>query len=90
MSDPASLLHAPVRPGWDCLGCGAPWPCDAALDAVALRFADDPLGLAAYVKLCYWDCLDDVIKNVDLVEHDVPSRVRDRLQSTLARIALTS
>lgn len=20
-------IHLPVRPGWECRGCGGPWPC---------------------------------------------------------------
>lgn len=43
--------HTPARPGWDCLACGRPWPCDPAREALATRFKGTRLAVftAAYL-----------------------------------------
>lgn len=45
----AGLAHPPLRPSWDCAACSAPWPCHPARVELAERYADDRMGLAAYV-----------------------------------------
>lgn len=40
-----SLEHTARRPDWNCLTCGAPWPCDRAV--ADLRHAYDPDALRA-------------------------------------------
>ena len=48
-----SFAHLPDRPGWDCLCCGRPWPCDPAREHLVARL--DRITLAMYA----WDRLEE-------------------------------
>jgi hypothetical protein len=46
------LIHRPERPGWDCRGCGAPWPCvPARRELVARTGGGTALAIAGWAYL---------------------------------------
>lgn len=44
------ITHIPVRPGWDCAGCGAAWPCPDRRRRLLDRYAGNPVALGIYLS----------------------------------------
>jgi len=38
-------VHDPVRPDWNCVGCGHPWPCPTRQRQLVAEFAQAPASL---------------------------------------------
>ncbi|ABP52628.1 hypothetical protein Strop_0143 [Salinispora tropica CNB-440] len=47
---PIPVTHIPVRPGWDCAGCGAAWPCPDRRRRLLDRYAGNPAALGIYLS----------------------------------------
>lgn len=42
--------HDPVRPWWNCVRCGRPWPCPGARVFLRSAYVDDPVILGVYLS----------------------------------------
>ena len=45
-----SREHMSIRPSWNCVACGHPWPCPNAKDKLTTEFQDFPSVLAIYMS----------------------------------------
>jgi hypothetical protein len=43
-----SADHLPARSSWDCVACGAPWPCDAARRDMSARMNPERLAVVMF------------------------------------------
>lgn len=43
-----SVLHTPLRPGWECRACRDPWPCHPARVGLRRELDTDRLGVSLY------------------------------------------
>ncbi|WFE63296.1 hypothetical protein [Micromonospora sp. WMMD714] len=57
---PALVAHVPARPGWQCTGCGEPWPCRVRRDRLLSEYADDRAALGVYLGLQLVEALTDL------------------------------
>jgi hypothetical protein len=51
--------HQPDRPTWDCLACGAPWPCAPGKVELAEQGSVHRRSLRLYLESCAIDMIDD-------------------------------
>ncbi|MEU4162965.1 hypothetical protein [Actinoplanes sp. NPDC026670] len=51
--------HQPGRPSWDCLACGAPWPCAPGKVELAEQGTVHRRSLRLYLESCVIDMIDD-------------------------------
>nr|MDT0662917.1 hypothetical protein [Micromonospora sp. DSM 115978] len=42
--------HGPVVPGWDCAGCGMPWPCATRRQELRAEYERAPVSLSLYLS----------------------------------------
>lgn len=42
--------HLPLRPGWDCVVDGQPWPCDAKREQLLTEYRYLPTLLSLYLR----------------------------------------
>ena len=52
--------HLPVRPSWDCVACGNPWPCAIAKETMLSEFRQYPSVLAIYMSGRFTDAFEDL------------------------------
>lgn len=43
--------HVEQRPGWDCLACERPWPCDTAREQLATELSATSLRIHMWTRL---------------------------------------
>ncbi|SNY29157.1 hypothetical protein [Paractinoplanes atraurantiacus] len=53
---PNLIRHLPNRPGWNCIACTEPWPCEVARVEVPLAMPD-PIQLAMFL----WGYLEEFL-----------------------------
>jgi hypothetical protein len=51
--------HLPQRPKWDCVTCGAPWPCANAKSDLLQEYLGSRTSLLLYLGLRHWEAFDD-------------------------------
>lgn len=68
-------MHCAVRPVWDCITCGQPWPCAPAKVLLAEEYVDDRSALLVYLASCMLDALDDSFRHCG----PEPARLYDRM-----------
>ncbi|WP_091294431.1 hypothetical protein [Micromonospora halophytica] len=56
----AAAAHVPVRPGWQCAGCGEPWPCQVRRDRLLSEYAQNRAALGVYLGLHLADASSDL------------------------------
>ncbi|RZU50134.1 hypothetical protein EV385_1899 [Krasilnikovia cinnamomea] len=66
--------HLPGRPGWDCLACGRPWPCDPAREALAAEYAGHSPSLAVYLSAQHGQALEDLVAQTGEMPRDLHER----------------
>lgn len=57
---PAPAAHVPIRPGWECAGCGRPWPCPDRRDRLLINYAGNRAALGVYLGLQLADATSDL------------------------------
>ncbi|MGN9774917.1 hypothetical protein ACTMS0_03950 [Micromonospora sp. H33] len=57
---PRPVAHVPVRPGWDCAGCGQAWPCPDRRQRLLDRYAGDRATLGVYLGMQLVDAASDL------------------------------
>ncbi|WP_412101312.1 hypothetical protein [Micromonospora maris] len=57
---PTWVAHVPARPGWDCTGCGRPWPCPDRRRRLLDRYAGERVALAVYLATQLVDAVSDL------------------------------
>lgn len=50
--------HKPVRPSWDCVECGQPYPCPEALERMAA--SADPWATSTYLARLFVTAVNDL------------------------------
>jgi hypothetical protein len=53
-------IHAPYRPEWLCLACGADWPCPTRKRQLCELFAGEPGGIVRYLASYLVDANTDL------------------------------
>jgi hypothetical protein len=66
--------HLSLRPSWDCLACGRPWPCANAKEVMLSEFRNFPTVLTIYMSAQMHDALDDLTANGRQVPPDLYDR----------------
>ncbi|WP_196418072.1 hypothetical protein [Actinoplanes aureus] len=67
--------HRYVRPSWNCLRCGDPWPCARARADLVEQFDPADIPLTAYLSAALFEALNDhVVRSLP-----VPSDLHDRI-----------
>lgn len=53
-------LHRYERPGWLCIECGDPWPCQRARAAIVAEYGPGrPVAALTYLASCMYDAIED-------------------------------
>lgn len=52
--------HLPMRPGWNCVGCGAAWPCPSARAQLRAEYDGALVSLAMYLGRCFVEAAEDL------------------------------
>ena len=61
MTDEAPHIdHLGMRPSWDCLACGLPWPCVNAKEELHAEFRKFPSVLAIYMSSQMAEAFEDL------------------------------
>ncbi|WP_081476072.1 nuclear transport factor 2 family protein [Micromonospora maris] len=55
--------HLPVRPGWSCGVCAAPWPCPRARMLLRVEYGADRVGLSVYLAGMLFDATGDLLRH---------------------------
>ncbi len=58
---PKEPEHLGVRPTWDCLACGLPWPCATARGKLLAEFGRFPSVMTIYLSAQMYDAVGDLI-----------------------------
>ena len=58
--DERQIDHLGVRPSWDCVACGQPWPCANAKEELLTEFRNFPSVLAIYMSAQLTEAFDDL------------------------------
>nr|MDT0656872.1 hypothetical protein [Micromonospora sp. DSM 115978] len=56
----AMRAHTPVRPEWNCGGCGDPWPCADGRTELLTEYAAAPLALSLFLASCLVNAMQDL------------------------------
>jgi len=51
--------HVPIRPSWQCVACGADWPCAPRRAELRAESPDGRVGLALFMARYFHEALDD-------------------------------
>jgi hypothetical protein len=53
-------VHLPRRPAWNCLGCGAPWPCETRKKQLLAEYDGTPVSLGLLMTDYFNDAMHDL------------------------------
>ncbi|MFU8850910.1 hypothetical protein ACNAW0_07985 [Micromonospora sp. SL1-18] len=56
----ARAAHVPIRPGWECAGCGHDWPCPDRRSRLLREYARNRVALGIYLALHLADAAADL------------------------------
>ncbi|GIJ27961.1 hypothetical protein Vqi01_31230 [Micromonospora qiuiae] len=59
-AEPRSSAHVPVRPSWNCAGCGQEWPCPYRRRRLLQRYARERITLHIYLGMQLVDAASDL------------------------------
>lgn len=74
MTNERQIEHLGVRPSWDCVACGNPWPCEDAKERLLKEFHGQPSGLAIYLSAQLNDAFEDLTRRTPYPPPDLYDR----------------
>jgi hypothetical protein len=63
-------MHRPMRPSWDCAGCGLAWPCPTSQRQLVAEFRHAYVSLTLYLARYFVKACEDLGSSSVGVLHD--------------------
>lgn len=74
LGDTVVAPHTPMRPSWQCNGCGGSWPCVLAKESMTIEYAGCQLALMEYLAMQCIAAIDDLRGSAAPVPQDLFGR----------------